>query len=229
MNIGLFSRSLKVLFFFFIVGGCALPSMAWAQTSDTGTLSDEERYQANLRRWQSMTEEERQAIRSKAAALSEEDRGVLQEKVKEYRAMPEPERKALHENFQRFRELPPERREVLEEGDREFRQLPPERRDEIRRGFKEKRRGPDGQGRGPRESERMDGSDVRPQGGPDSNGDNSQRPHGGSGDRPRRDRQRNSDDNPSRPQGEPGENSDNPPQGPRRAGPPDREPGPARE
>ncbi len=144
MSAHLVWHSLRALFLSLMVGGVlssfALPSVVWAQDASAVTSSDEERYQANLRRWQSMTEEERQAIRDKAAAMSESDRAVLKEKAKEYRAMPDQQREALRENYRKFRELPPERREALEQGSRGFRQLPPEKCEEVRRRYQEQRK-----------------------------------------------------------------------------------------
>ena len=170
MNTRLVWYRLRVLLLLLIIGGVfssfALSSVVWAQDASTVTSSDEERYQANFRRWQSMTEEQRQAIRDQAAAMPKADRAALQEKAKEYRAMPEQDRESLRENFQKFRALPPERREALEQGSRGFRQLPPAKRDEMRRRVQEQRRVQDGQGQANRPG--MDATGVRLQGGPGS-------------------------------------------------------------
>ncbi len=193
MSSRLIGYRLKTLLLLLIVGGVfssfALSFVAWAQDASTVTTSDEERYQANLRRWQSMTEEQRQAIRDQAAAMPEADRAALQEKAKEYRAMPEQNRETLRENFQKFRALPPERREALEEGSRGFRQLPLAKRDEMRRRVQEQRRVQDGQGQVNRPG--MDAIGVRPQGAPrqekvGQNLENQSGPQNGPGERPDR-------------------------------------------
>lgn len=146
MNVRLVWHRLSALLLSLMAGGVltfsAIPSVVWAQEASAGSSSDEARYQANLRRWQSMTEEERQVIRNKAIVMSEAERAALKEKAEEYRAMPNQDREKLRENFRKFRELPPERREALEQGSRGFRQLPPEKRDEIRRRYQEQRKEP---------------------------------------------------------------------------------------
>ncbi len=174
--------SLGLMLVLLILGGAYCLSYVWAQETSGTALSGDERYQANLRRWQSMTEEERQAIRNRAAGMSEEDRAALKEKVKEYRAMPEQDRQSLRENFQRFQALPPARRAALEEGSRGFRQLPPPKREEIRRRFQKEHKVQGDQDRGP-------GAPSR-----------------GPGGRPDRVMQMNGDDHPPRPQGGPGDN-----------------------
>jgi hypothetical protein len=127
--------------FFLAPGFCGvLCPVAQAQEAAASTQADEERYQANLRRWQSMSEEEREAVRQKAAAMPDEEKSALKEKVQQYRSLPEPERQALKENFKRYRALPQEQREALERKQREFRQLPPEKREQMRRDFREQRR-----------------------------------------------------------------------------------------
>ncbi len=166
MKMWLLRYSLKALILFLIVGGGAFffirTTVVWAQDSVT-TSSDEERYQENLRRWQSMPEEQRQAIRSRAAGMSEADRAVLQEKAKKYRAMSEQERQTLRENYRKFRELPPERREVLEERPRGFRQLPQEKRGEVRRRYQEQGNKTVGKRREPAAHKNITSSDVRPE------------------------------------------------------------------
>ncbi|MBF0331828.1 MAG: DUF3106 domain-containing protein [Candidatus Omnitrophica bacterium] len=125
---------------FLMVSSCVFFSHhAQAQDAATVSAADDERYQANLKRWQSMTEDERQVIRARAGSMSEEEKGVLKEKAREYRAMPEPEREVMHENFKRYLELPQAQREILEIQQRQFGQLPHEKRAEIRRKIKEQR------------------------------------------------------------------------------------------
>ena len=114
----------------------AAPSPAQAQAART--LPPEERYQLNLRRWQGMTDKEREAIRRRVAALSPEERRFLKDQLEKFRALPLAERQALREQFRRFRTLPPKKREALRQKYRRFRALPPERQEEIIRRFREK-------------------------------------------------------------------------------------------
>ncbi len=57
---------------------------AYAQEEAASTAD----YQENLKRWQSLSEAERQAIRERAARLSSEQKKALREESAEFKSMP---------------------------------------------------------------------------------------------------------------------------------------------
>ena len=99
----------------------------------------ESTYDKNLERWQSLSEEQRQAIREKVETLTPEQKNRLKERSSKLRSLPKDQQDKIRNNYQRFKNLSPEKRNGLRERARRFRELPSERKEELRRKFKERR------------------------------------------------------------------------------------------
>ncbi|MBI5204531.1 MAG: DUF3106 domain-containing protein [Nitrospirae bacterium] len=96
-------------------------------------------YEENLRRWQGLSEQERQAIRERASRLGTGQMQKLREESERFKGMPKEEQDKIRGNYQEFNKLPPREREVLRERYKRFESLPPEKREELRRQFRERR------------------------------------------------------------------------------------------
>lgn len=96
-------------------------------------------YEENLRRWQGLSEQERQAIRERASRLGTGQMQKLRKESERFKNMPKEEQDKIRGNYQEFNKLPPREREVLRERYNRFENLPPEKREELRRQFRERR------------------------------------------------------------------------------------------
>lgn len=99
----------------------------------------ENAYEEKLKRWQSLSEEERQKIRERARKLSSEQIKELKEKVVKFRNLPPEEQDKIKANYQRFKELPLEKKRILKERVERFQKLPPEEKAKLQRKFREKK------------------------------------------------------------------------------------------
>lgn len=96
-------------------------------------------YEENLKRWQSLSEEQRQAIRERIKNLTPEQIEELREKSARFRSMPQEEQEKIKTNYRKFKELPFKQKEMLRERYQRFKRLPDERRKELWRQFQERR------------------------------------------------------------------------------------------
>jgi hypothetical protein len=97
--------------------------------------SDGPRYAENLRRWEGLTEEQRQAIRDLARRTTPERLEQLRRRLAQFRTLPEEQQERIRTNHRRFRGMRPGRREMLEQRFRRFQALPDSRRQMMRRRF----------------------------------------------------------------------------------------------
>ena len=72
-------------------------------------------YEENLKRWQSLSEEQRQAIREKAETLTPEQKNELKGRFAEFRSLSKDQQDKIRSNYQRFKNLSPEKRSKLKE------------------------------------------------------------------------------------------------------------------
>lgn len=96
-------------------------------------------YEDNLKRWQSLSEGQRQTIRERVKNLTPEQIKELREKSARFRSMPQEQQKKIRTNYQKFNVLPFKQREMLRERYQRFKGLPDERKKELWRQFREKR------------------------------------------------------------------------------------------
>lgn len=131
--------------------GAAIEGPDAAQTENVSGNT----YEENRKRWQSLSEQERQAIRERAGRLSPGQIQQLRKASERFKGMPREEQDKIRGNYQKFNRLPPREREVLRERYKRFESLPPENREELRRKFRERR---DMQPGGPGSDPRMSGA-----------------------------------------------------------------------
>jgi hypothetical protein len=96
-------------------------------------------YEEKLKRWQSLSEEEREAIREKARKLSPEQIKKLQKKFVEFRKLSKEEQDRIRANYQIFKGLSSKEKEVLRQRYEYFQKLPLEKRRELRHKFKKRK------------------------------------------------------------------------------------------
>ncbi len=102
-------------------------------------------YEEKLKRWQGLTEEQRQVIRDRARKISPEQINEFRQRQEEFRKLPPLDRERIKNNYRKFRQIPPDKRRVLEERYQRFRKLPEEQRIELRRKILERRQLPGAQ------------------------------------------------------------------------------------
>lgn len=96
-------------------------------------------YEDNLKRWQGLSEEERQVIRDRAKSLQPGQIEELREESVKFRSIPREEQDRIKVNYQKFNKLSPEEKEILKERHQHFERLPLEKKEELRSQFREKR------------------------------------------------------------------------------------------
>jgi len=112
--------------------------------------TSESTYEEKLKRWQSLSEEERQKIRERAKGLSPEQIKELREKSAKFRNLPKEQQDKIKANYQRFKDLPLEKKRILRERAERFQKLPPEEKAQLQRKFRERKEAPaGGPGAGP--------------------------------------------------------------------------------
>ncbi|MCG2712545.1 MAG: DUF3106 domain-containing protein [Candidatus Omnitrophica bacterium] len=95
-------------------------------------------YEENLKRWQNMSEEQREVIRQKVQAIDSQQRETMQENARKFRKLPPEEQNRIQGNFQKFKKLPNEKKEFLRERSRRFQMFSLEERTQLRRRVREK-------------------------------------------------------------------------------------------
>jgi len=126
---------------------CVVPKV-FANDENVGVAAaDESSYEENLKRWKSLSEEERQAIRQKVRGLNTDERKAIRRNAKEFRTRSIEDKGRMRNNYKRFRDLPEGHRKDLRNKVRRFHDLPKERRGEFRRKFREKDKGKRGEGK----------------------------------------------------------------------------------
>ena len=84
-------------------------------TERAATTQAESTYEEKIKRWQSLSEEERQKIRESARRLSPEQIKGLREKSEKFRNLPKEQQDKIKANYQRFKDLPLEKKRILRE------------------------------------------------------------------------------------------------------------------
>ena len=124
---------------FTALGLAVLPGAgAWAQQDAAAAMTASERYEANLKRWQGMSEEERREIRAKAAKLPPQKVQELRQKAAQFHALPAQERERIQENYHKFKEMPQAEKKAIQERHARFMALPEPQREKIRTAAREK-------------------------------------------------------------------------------------------
>lgn len=154
-NISLIIFQLIAVFLFGSVVSAQEAGGAAAKGTDAAKMENVSgnAYEENLRRWQGLSEQERQAIRERASRLGTGQMQKLREESERFKSMPKEEQDKIRGNYQEFNKLSPREKEVLRERYKRFESLPPEKREELRRQFRERRdMHPGGPGSDPRMS-----------------------------------------------------------------------------
>lgn len=104
------------------------------QASNISLDTDEDKFKY----WQSLTDEQRQAIRERAQKINPEQMRALRERLDEFKKLPPREVESIKTKYERFRQMPREKRIELEQRYQRFHRLPEERKIELRRRLIEK-------------------------------------------------------------------------------------------
>ena len=144
------------------MAACLSCSIIYAQDEDSRTRT----YEENLKRWQGLSEQERQAIRERAQSLGPAKISEMKEELARFNNMPKEGQDRIKDNYNRFTSFTPEERKAVEQKYERFEKMPQERKDEFRRQFKgrgaaplrgpAKEIGTSGQGPGERHGENRD-------------------------------------------------------------------------
>ena len=98
------SRKNKIIIFLLIALQTAVITYAFAQENDSDSPSGKaSSYEENLKRWQSMSEEQREAIRQKVHALDAQQKEAVLENAKQFKQLPKEEQSDMKSNFQKFK------------------------------------------------------------------------------------------------------------------------------
>ncbi|MBU2575318.1 MAG: DUF3106 domain-containing protein [Elusimicrobia bacterium] len=95
-------------------------------------------YEENLRRWQSLSEDQRREIRERAKRLTPEQVKELKSAAIKLRTLPKKAQERIKTNYRRFNNLPPEERENLKGRFRSFEKLPLRQKEELRNKLRER-------------------------------------------------------------------------------------------
>ncbi len=90
-------------------------------------------FENKLKYWQSLTDEQRQAIRERARKISPEQMRAFREKLDEFRKLSPDAAERIKTNYERFKQMHPEKRSDLARRYQRFQRLPEERKIELRR------------------------------------------------------------------------------------------------
>jgi len=118
---------------------------------------DAARVAENRRRWLSLTEEQRQAIREAAKGVTPDEVAELRKRLNTFNRLPGEEQTRVRGNYGRFRGMPLGQRRKMMRRFEAFQGFPVEKRDELRRRFGRGPR-PLGDGPGPRRPELRQGA-----------------------------------------------------------------------
>jgi len=137
-------------------------SITFAQ-ENTPTLTSAT-YEENLKRWQNMSEEQRESIRAKMHTIGSEERKIIRQNAEKFRKLPEKEKQRIKSNFQKFRKLPNEKRKDLKSRHKRFRQLPLKQRQKLRQRMhpQKKKRGTGGHNRRSKKIEQKNQNRPKP-------------------------------------------------------------------
>lgn len=92
-------------------------------------------YEEKLARWNSLSEEQKEAIRNKARSMSEQKFKQLENNFERARQFEPAEQQRVRQNFGRMKQFKPQQRENLRRKFQQFKRLPEERRQQFRRKF----------------------------------------------------------------------------------------------
>ena len=133
-----------ILFYLTVLFLAAVPRGFAQEDSSASSGAPASSYEENLRRWQNMTEDQREAIRQKVRAMAPQQKEAVLEKAKEFKQLPAEDQRRIRRNFMEFEQWSPEkRREIRSLYDR-FQKMPEERRQEMRRQFRPEKRDAEG-------------------------------------------------------------------------------------
>jgi len=146
MNIERFDMMEKIrrIIFIIIPFFCLLFSFAQGQEEAGEAVSVEsanthtsdislDTYEDKLKYWQSLSEEQRQAIRARAQKIPPEQMQAFRERLEKFRKLSPADAERIKANYNRFKQLPYEKRSALKQRFDRFQKLPEERKIELRR------------------------------------------------------------------------------------------------
>jgi hypothetical protein len=133
------NKKFKYIIFILAFLQAAILSVALAEGDNSTPNNDttSTSYEENLRRWQNMSEEQREAIRQKVNAMDYQQRETIFENAEQFKRLPNAEQSRIQGNFQKFKELSNEEKEILKEKNKHFQSLSPEERAQLRREVRE--------------------------------------------------------------------------------------------
>ncbi|MFC1709892.1 hypothetical protein ACFL2J_07555 [Candidatus Omnitrophota bacterium] len=143
------SKIYKVLVVQLLVAFLFVPGLfaqAFSSTEEAvaeqGVLGEDENadtYVDNLKRWQSFTEKQREAIRQKAKRLSMEQKEALRAKARQFKEMPKEEQERIRRNFQRFKNMPEAEKNILKRKHEIIRKFREAKKAGIRQGLEKRK------------------------------------------------------------------------------------------
>lgn len=92
-------------------------------------------YEDKLKYWQSLSEEQRQAIRERVKNIPPEKMQALRERLDKFRKLSPEEAERIKTNYKRFKQMDQDKRRDLQQRFNRFQSLPEERKIELRRKF----------------------------------------------------------------------------------------------
>ncbi|MBU1109606.1 MAG: DUF3106 domain-containing protein [Candidatus Riflebacteria bacterium] len=107
--------------------------------SETKTIK-ESSYEEKLARWNSFSDEQKEAIRKRARTMSEKKFKQLENNYERIRSFEPVDQERVEENYGRMKQFKPQQQRVLKRKFERFQQLPQEQKQQFRRKFVEPRR-----------------------------------------------------------------------------------------
>lgn len=139
------SKNIRHRIFILVFLQAVILSVAFAQEDNSVSGNDliSTPYAENLRRWQNISEEQREAIRQKVQALDSQQREAIFKNAKQFKLLSWEEQSRIQGNYQEFKKLPNAKKELLKERNKRFQGFSPEERARLRREAKGKRGDPE--------------------------------------------------------------------------------------
>jgi len=138
------NKKKTIAVFLWMVFQAAAVSCVFAQENPSTDAGETSSYEDNLKRWQNMSEEQREAIRQKVQAMEPRQKEALLENAREYKQLSGEERNRIRGNFQEFMKLSLDQRDEVKTRYRRFQQMPTEKRQELRQQVRRKKTGAEG-------------------------------------------------------------------------------------
>lgn len=137
-------KKIRLIIFMMITFFCLLFSFAHGQNEAGEAVSVEssnkhtgdislDTYENKLKYWQSLSEEQRQAVRERAKKITPEQMQKLRERLGKFKNLSSAEAERIKANYKRFKQMPEDKRRQLKQRFERFQRLPEERKIELKR------------------------------------------------------------------------------------------------